>query len=169
MKFETKMCKYYHNFVGESVDSIRPNETSMFVSEGSRTTLSCTYDGSPNSLHWYQQKPGSRPEFLLLIHVSTRRVTEAKIADPRLSITLPKDQNEVDLIISSAAVSDSALYYSTLYKNISNETQGKYRIIESKCTKFTSAFGTVGKMLKRKIVTVIFFYYYLIIFVINSF
>ncbi|KAL7876402.1 hypothetical protein AOLI_G00113650 [Acnodon oligacanthus] len=37
---------------GESVDPIRPNETTISSSEGSRTTLSCIYDGTPYRLHW---------------------------------------------------------------------------------------------------------------------
>ncbi|KAL1280554.1 hypothetical protein QQF64_015154 [Cirrhinus molitorella] len=48
-------------------DVIRPDQPSVVLTEGSSITLSCTYDESAYSLHWYQQKPGSKPEFLLLI------------------------------------------------------------------------------------------------------
>ncbi|KAK3545922.1 hypothetical protein QTP70_016773 [Hemibagrus guttatus] len=53
--------------VAEAADnSIKPDQTNVFSMEGSNISLSCTYTGSVNSLHWYRQKPGSRPEFLLL-------------------------------------------------------------------------------------------------------
>ncbi|KAK3505994.1 hypothetical protein QTP70_001031 [Hemibagrus guttatus] len=57
--------------VAEAADnSIKPDQTNVFSTEGSNISLSCTYTGSVNSLHWYRQKPGSRPEFLLLIDES---------------------------------------------------------------------------------------------------
>ncbi|KAK3506219.1 hypothetical protein QTP70_002375 [Hemibagrus guttatus] len=57
--------------VAEAADnSIKPDQTNVFSMEGSNISLSCTYTGSVNSLHWYRQKPGSRPEFLLLIDES---------------------------------------------------------------------------------------------------
>uniref|UniRef100_A0A3B1JZ08 Ig-like domain-containing protein n=1 Tax=Astyanax mexicanus TaxID=7994 RepID=A0A3B1JZ08_ASTMX len=88
-------------------------QSSISITEGSSTTLSCTYTGSPLNLHWFQQKPGSRPEFLMLIDEATKIKITAKPPDPRLSIRL-HTSNKVDLIISSTAVSDSALYYCAL-------------------------------------------------------
>uniref|UniRef100_A0A3B1JRA8 Ig-like domain-containing protein n=1 Tax=Astyanax mexicanus TaxID=7994 RepID=A0A3B1JRA8_ASTMX len=88
-----------------------PDQSSISISEGRSITLSCTYTGSAYSLHWYQQKPGSRPEFLVLINeASGTNVTDQQL-DPRLSIKLHKQEKKVDLEISSTAVSDSALYY----------------------------------------------------------
>ncbi|KAI5103961.1 hypothetical protein C0J45_5587, partial [Silurus meridionalis] len=102
-------------FTVESADiSIRPEETTLSVTEGSNITLSCTYTGSVDRLHWYQQKPGSRPEFLLLIQETSEHVTKAQPPNLRLSIKLEKISKKVDLNISSAAVSDSALYYCAL-------------------------------------------------------
>uniref|UniRef100_A0A9J8AHC9 Ig-like domain-containing protein n=1 Tax=Cyprinus carpio carpio TaxID=630221 RepID=A0A9J8AHC9_CYPCA len=66
---------FFNVFAGESNGNvIRPNQPSVVLAEGSSTTLSCTYDGSAYSLHWYRQKPGSKPEFLLLIVRSTKTV-----------------------------------------------------------------------------------------------
>ncbi|KAI5085235.1 hypothetical protein C0J45_23814, partial [Silurus meridionalis] len=102
-------------FIVEAADiSIKPEETTLSVTEGSNITLSCTYTGSVYRLHWYQQKPGSRPEFLLLILESTKQIIEAQPPHPQLSIKLDKTNKKVDLHISSAAVSDSALYYCAL-------------------------------------------------------
>ncbi|KTF94695.1 hypothetical protein cypCar_00002414 [Cyprinus carpio] len=107
---------------------IRPNQPSVVLTEGSSTTLSCSYDRSAYSLHWYRQKPGSKPEFLQLIVESSKYVNKADQPHPHMSIRL-HDNKSVDLEISSAGVSDSAVYYcaleptvtgnpSTLYKNL---------------------------------------------------
>ena len=116
-------------FAGEvNGNAIRPDQPSVVLTEGSNITLSCTYDGSAYSLHWYRQTPGSTPEFLLLIVKSTKTEVPASPPQPHMSIRL--NDKRVDLEISSAAVSDSALYYcalqptvtgkpSTLHKNMS--------------------------------------------------
>uniref|UniRef100_A0A3B4CHG5 Ig-like domain-containing protein n=1 Tax=Pygocentrus nattereri TaxID=42514 RepID=A0A3B4CHG5_PYGNA len=106
-------------FHGETADIIKQNQTSMLVSEGSNATLSCTYGGNVYSLHWYQQKPGSRPEFLLLVDETTQHITKAETLE-RLSVSLNKQSKTVDLEISSAAVSDSAFYYCALFDKYSS-------------------------------------------------
>ncbi|KAF7705776.1 hypothetical protein C0J45_23976, partial [Silurus meridionalis] len=115
-------------FIVEAADySIKPEETTLSVTEGSNITLSCTYTGSVNTLHWYQQKPGSRPEFLLLIYESSKQVVEAQPPHPRLSIILEKIKKKVNLIISSAAVSDSALYYCALQPTVTGNPAALYK------------------------------------------
>uniref|UniRef100_A0A8C2F0X5 T-cell receptor alpha/delta variable 2.0.3 n=1 Tax=Cyprinus carpio TaxID=7962 RepID=A0A8C2F0X5_CYPCA len=105
---------------------IRPNQPSVVLTEGSSTTLSCTYDGSAYSLHWYRQKPGSKPEFLLLIMKSSKTVVPASPPHPHMSIRL-RNNNDVDLEISSAAVSDSALYYCALEPTVSGKPTTLYK------------------------------------------
>ncbi|KAF7705802.1 hypothetical protein HF521_019056, partial [Silurus meridionalis] len=102
--------------IAEAADiSIKPDQTHVFSNEGSNITLSCTYTGTVYYLYWYQQKPGSRPEFLLMIDESSGLVREAQTPHPQFSITNTKtEEKKVDLHISSAAVSDSALYYCAL-------------------------------------------------------
>ncbi|KAI5086041.1 hypothetical protein C0J45_24123, partial [Silurus meridionalis] len=115
-------------FIVEAADiSIKPEETTLSVTEGSNTTLSYTYTGSAYSLHWYQQKPGSKPEFLLLIDETSEHVTEAQPPNPRLSIKLDKTNKQVDLIISSAAVSDSDLYYCALVPTVTGNPAALYK------------------------------------------
>ncbi|KAI5609690.1 hypothetical protein C0J50_12094 [Silurus asotus] len=112
----------------ESADySIQPEKNTLTVTEGSNITLSCTYTGSVYSLHWYQQKPGSRPEFLLLIVESGKQVVKAQPPNPRLSIILEKISKKVDLIISSAAVSDSDLYYCALQPTVTGNPAALYK------------------------------------------
>ncbi|XP_047667065.1 uncharacterized protein LOC113633899 [Tachysurus fulvidraco] len=111
-------------------NSIKPDQTNVFSTEGSNISLSCTYTGSVNSLHWYRHKPGSRPEFLLMILEASKTVTPAQ-PPPRLSIKLNNDQDKkskkVDLIISSAAVSDSALYYCALRPTVKGNPAALYK------------------------------------------
>ncbi|KAL6490185.1 hypothetical protein MHYP_G00005300 [Metynnis hypsauchen] len=107
--------------------SIAPLDDKMQVHalEGERADLSCKYEKA-SYLFWYRQYPGSRPEYLLTIIPSTKHVIRASSLLQRLNAAV--DENRVDLLISSAAVSDSALYYcameptvtgnpATLYKN----------------------------------------------------
>uniref|UniRef100_A0A3B1J7W2 T-cell receptor alpha/delta variable 1 n=1 Tax=Astyanax mexicanus TaxID=7994 RepID=A0A3B1J7W2_ASTMX len=110
----------------KSMDPISPDQSSISITKGSTITLSCTYTVSARSLHWYQQKPGSRPEFLILIIESTKDVTRAQQPDPRLSIKLHKKEQKVDLEISSNAVSDSALYYCALEPTVTETHQALY-------------------------------------------
>ncbi|KAG1934794.1 hypothetical protein F2P79_019560 [Pimephales promelas] len=70
--------------------------------------LQPTYSGLGPSFQWYRQYPGSRPEFLIF-------QTETSVSsEPTLRLTaIPKkEMTQVDLEISSAEVSDSAVYYS---------------------------------------------------------
>uniref|UniRef100_A0A8C1LLH0 Ig-like domain-containing protein n=1 Tax=Cyprinus carpio TaxID=7962 RepID=A0A8C1LLH0_CYPCA len=78
-------------------------------SEGENVTLSCNYSITSEYLHWYRQYGKSKPEFLVLTY-DTKKDAQWSDVDPRFSANISKSQY-VDLEISSAAVSDSALYY----------------------------------------------------------
>ncbi len=118
---------FFNVFAGESNGNVvRPNQPSVVLTEGSSTTLSCSYDGSAYSLHWYRQKPGSKPEFLRLIVESSKYVTKADQPHPHMSITL-HDNKSVDLEITSAAVSDSALYYCALQPTVTGKQTTLYK------------------------------------------
>ncbi|KAK7159435.1 hypothetical protein R3I94_005691 [Phoxinus phoxinus] len=110
---------------------ITPVQTEMSGTEGDNITLSCSYS-SAVSLQWYRQYPGSAPEFLLIILHGTGKVSQkSKIVDqdPRFSGKVNEKKTHVDLEISPAKVTDSAMYYcaleptvtgkqTTLYKNV---------------------------------------------------
>uniref|UniRef100_A0A672Q6U4 Ig-like domain-containing protein n=1 Tax=Sinocyclocheilus grahami TaxID=75366 RepID=A0A672Q6U4_SINGR len=88
--------------------------------------LSCSYSTS-NYLYWYRQYPGSAPEFLELILDGTTKTKKSDV-DPRLSVKLTKqEQKHVDLKISSAAVSDSALYYCALRPTVTGNIWVPYK------------------------------------------
>ncbi|KAI5628773.1 hypothetical protein C0J50_10571, partial [Silurus asotus] len=94
-------------------DSIEQLFTHKVVDEGDGVTLSCSYQTTSTAystfLHWYRQHPKSRPQFLLYI---TQRGDLSQNKPAKMSATINGDQ--VNLIISSAAVSDSDLYYCAL-------------------------------------------------------
>uniref|UniRef100_A0A673GVB4 T-cell receptor alpha/delta variable 2.0.4 n=1 Tax=Sinocyclocheilus rhinocerous TaxID=307959 RepID=A0A673GVB4_9TELE len=87
-------------------------------------TLYCNY--TAYRLHWYRQKAGSKLEFLLLIDKSTKFVVPASPPLPHMSTSF-HNNNRVDLIISSAAVSDSALYYCALEPTVTGKPATQYK------------------------------------------
>uniref|UniRef100_A0A3B4CJ28 Ig-like domain-containing protein n=1 Tax=Pygocentrus nattereri TaxID=42514 RepID=A0A3B4CJ28_PYGNA len=92
--------------------------------DGDNVTLSCNYSTSPNdALQWYRQFPRSRPEFLLYIY---SHGTLSDPLPPRMSAEV-EDKKRVDLIISSAAVSDSALYYCALKHTVTGNPATLYK------------------------------------------
>uniref|UniRef100_A0A3Q3EJV3 Ig-like domain-containing protein n=1 Tax=Labrus bergylta TaxID=56723 RepID=A0A3Q3EJV3_9LABR len=121
---------------------IQPTED-VFASEGDTVTLDCTFETTrPNEFYWYQQYPGKQPQFIIS-HSGTGRL----ISDPvsGLSVTVREDEIHLDLQISSAALTDSAVYYcavkptvtgntTTLYKNLwrgysTTSTRGSHTLI----------------------------------------
>ncbi|KAI4885601.1 hypothetical protein NFI96_029762 [Prochilodus magdalenae] len=95
--------------VSDSPVSISPLGEKVDAVEGQTVTLSCRYDGDVRNLYWYRQYPGSRPEFLLMKVPGSAAVVPADPPFPRLDVN--NSNNVVNLEISSAAVSDSVLYY----------------------------------------------------------
>ncbi|KTF79691.1 hypothetical protein cypCar_00048079 [Cyprinus carpio] len=106
---------------------IKPNKTDVFAEEGSSVTLSCNFSASGGNdyLHWYRQYGRSKPEFLVLTYSKAKQAEVSKI-DPKFSVNIPKSEH-VDLEISSAAVSDSALYYCALAPTVTGNTSALYK------------------------------------------
>uniref|UniRef100_A0AAY5ER26 Immunoglobulin V-set domain-containing protein n=1 Tax=Electrophorus electricus TaxID=8005 RepID=A0AAY5ER26_ELEEL len=102
-----------------STQNIKPLERIKHVSEGDPVTLSCSFSMiGGDYLPWYRQYPSSRPEFLLFNN------------DPilsRITAEVIKAKDEMDLLISSAAVSDSALYYSALEPTVTGIPLSLYK------------------------------------------
>ncbi|KAI5607899.1 hypothetical protein C0J50_9747, partial [Silurus asotus] len=107
-------------------DSIKPHFTHKSVDEGDDVTLSCNYKTSYANpyLHWYRQQPKSKPVFLLYIDPSGFKTNPMP---PRLDAEVDKTNKEVDLIISSAAVSDSDLYYCALVPTVTGNPAALYK------------------------------------------
>ncbi|KAK3517146.1 hypothetical protein QTP86_017498 [Hemibagrus guttatus] len=112
--------------LGDSMaDSIKPLFTHKAVDEGDDVTLSCSYkdfSDTVQNLQWYRQYPKSKPDFLLYI---LENGDLSFNIPPRMSAKV-KDK-QVDLIISSAAVSDSALYYCALQPTVTGNPSALYK------------------------------------------
>ncbi|KAF4117433.1 hypothetical protein G5714_001986 [Onychostoma macrolepis] len=108
--------------------SIRPSQDDIHVTEKQPVMLSCKYEGSAYSLHWYRQYPGSKPEFVLLVtEASTKHVTYADPRIPGMDGKMSMKDKQVDLEISSASISDSALYYCALEPTVTGNTRTLYK------------------------------------------
>ena len=106
--------------------NITPKKTELFAEEGSNVTLSCSYS-SADYLYWYRQYPRSAPEFLVFIYDGATNTKKSDV-DPRLSGKITKrEQTHVDLEISSATVSDSAVYYCALRPTVTGNTETLYK------------------------------------------
>ncbi|ROL46418.1 T-cell receptor alpha chain V region CTL-F3 [Anabarilius grahami] len=109
-------------------NTIKPNTTDVGADEGQNVKLSCSYSstGVTDYLFWYHQYGRSKPEFLVSTF-STAKDPEVSKVDPRFSVKVEKkEQIHMDLIISSAAVSDSALYYCALRPTVTGNTRTLY-------------------------------------------
>ncbi|KAI5629094.1 hypothetical protein C0J50_10528 [Silurus asotus] len=116
--------------LGDSIaDSIETLFNHKVVDEGDDVTLSCKYKPTTstknNYLHWYIQHPQSKPEFLLYI---SQRGDLYPDKPPRMTAEIDDgDKKQVDLIISSAAVSDSDLYYCALAPTVTGNPAALYK------------------------------------------
>uniref|UniRef100_A0AAY4AH92 Ig-like domain-containing protein n=1 Tax=Denticeps clupeoides TaxID=299321 RepID=A0AAY4AH92_9TELE len=108
-----KMGLKWLYFAGVSLGNvITPFKAREHVTEGTDVTLYCNYSGG-TELYWYRQFLGSAPEFALYILESgMNRSADPPI--PRLTAHIQKSLKRVALKISTAAVSDSAVYYCAL-------------------------------------------------------
>ncbi|CAJ1073155.1 uncharacterized protein LOC127360987 [Xyrichtys novacula] len=122
------MCLYLFllgsNFIAlASMNTIKPVSPEETVQEGTNINLTCTYDGVIDNIQWYRQYQRSRPEFLLYI----REEGLIHLIDSDFSAYINKNNKRVDLQISSAAVTDSAVYYCALRPTVTGNTKTLYK------------------------------------------
>ncbi|KAL7386783.1 hypothetical protein ABVT39_013664 [Epinephelus coioides] len=119
-------------FFGVSCEELTPVKNEEYSLEGSTVTLSYRYSKQATSsdyFYWYRQYPGKPPEFLIS-HLGSG----TKISDPipGLSFKVSEDKTQMDLQISSAAVTDSAVYYCAVRPTVTGNTKTLYKNIMSK-------------------------------------
>ncbi|KAL7386792.1 hypothetical protein ABVT39_013786 [Epinephelus coioides] len=97
-----------------SCEELTPVKNEEYSLEGSTVTLSYRYSRTitaSDHFFWYQKYPGKPPEFLVYISgYNITRPAESLMSDTKFSTKL-SGENHLDLQISSAAVTDSAVYY----------------------------------------------------------
>ncbi|KAF4117440.1 hypothetical protein G5714_001993 [Onychostoma macrolepis] len=114
---------------GSFANDITPVQTDVYKKEGENVTLSCSYS-SASTLQWYRQYPGSAPEFFVLILHSTGEVSqksEIVERDPRFFGKVNEEKTHVILEISSAKLTDAALYYCALTPTVTGNTRSLYK------------------------------------------
>ncbi|KAI9518321.1 hypothetical protein NQZ68_038592 [Dissostichus eleginoides] len=120
---------------GVSCEDLTALQKELFSPEGSTVTLSYRYSKTitaSDDFFWYRQYPGKQPEFLLYISgTSFTRLAESVKSDTKFSSKLSAEKN-IDLSISSAAVTDSAVYYSALRPTVTGNTTTLYKNLWSK-------------------------------------
>ncbi|KAF4089703.1 hypothetical protein AMELA_G00070370 [Ameiurus melas] len=110
--------------MADSVETLFPHKV---VDEDDDITLSCRYKttiSTGNYLHWYRQYPKSTPEFLLYISQGGELSSNLPT---RMTAKVNGDNKQVDLLISSAVVSDSALYYCALAPTVTGNPTALFK------------------------------------------
>ncbi|KAL7387272.1 hypothetical protein ABVT39_021174 [Epinephelus coioides] len=100
---------FLYILTGVSCEELTPVKNEEYSLEGSTVTLSYRYSKNADGrdqFYWYRQYPGKPPEFLI-----SHSGTEAILNQPIPGLTIKVDQNLINMNISSAAVTDSAVYY----------------------------------------------------------
>ncbi|CAI5677034.1 unnamed protein product [Oreochromis niloticus] len=111
----------------EELTAINTQKSSL---EGSTVTLSCRYSKPVVGTYyffWYQQYPGKPPEFLIS-HSDKGQLT----SDPVIRLSVKVNETLMTLQISSAAVTDSAVYYCALQPTVTGNTKTLYKNLWSK-------------------------------------
>uniref|UniRef100_A0A672Q1A4 T-cell receptor alpha/delta variable 8.0 n=1 Tax=Sinocyclocheilus grahami TaxID=75366 RepID=A0A672Q1A4_SINGR len=115
-------------FIGNSfADTIQPSSSEKHIFRGANVTLSCNYSGLVYDLQWYRNFGGFRTEFLILVNENS----EASEPSLRLSAKDSKEKKQVNLTISSAEVTDSALYYCALRPTVTESPEALYKNSDS--------------------------------------
>uniref|UniRef100_A0A3Q3GZL7 Ig-like domain-containing protein n=1 Tax=Labrus bergylta TaxID=56723 RepID=A0A3Q3GZL7_9LABR len=100
---------------------IQPTED-VFASEGDTVTLDCQFETSTTLyLFWYRQEMGDFPKYMWKGYGGFSENA------PGISIERYKERNRVDLQISSAALTDSAVYYCALRPTVTGNTTTLYK------------------------------------------
>ncbi|XP_044075085.1 uncharacterized protein LOC122886672 [Siniperca chuatsi] len=110
---------------GVSCEELTPVKNEEFSLEGSTVTLSCKYGkGAADYFFWYRQHPGKAQQFLIS-HLESGEILANPVSG--LSVKVSEDKTRMDLQISSAAVTDSALYYCAVRPTVTGNPQSLYK------------------------------------------
>ncbi|KAL7386018.1 hypothetical protein ABVT39_002905 [Epinephelus coioides] len=112
-------------FFGVSCEELTPVKNEEYSLEGSTVTLSYRYSKQAtgaNQFYWYRQYPGKPPEFFMY-HSGTGAILDQRIP----GLTIKVDQNLINMNISSAAVTDSAVYYCVVRPTVTAKPQSLYK------------------------------------------
>uniref|UniRef100_A0A672Y609 Ig-like domain-containing protein n=1 Tax=Sphaeramia orbicularis TaxID=375764 RepID=A0A672Y609_9TELE len=109
-------------FVPSGVDceDLSPTENEESSLEGNSVTLTYKYPKmvSTDYFFWYRQYPGKPPQ-LLISHSSSGSTGIEKVSGLKINV----EKNLISMSISSAAVSDSAVYYCAVRPTVTGNSK----------------------------------------------
>ncbi|CAI5677038.1 unnamed protein product [Oreochromis niloticus] len=117
---------------GVSCEDLTPTNKEVFSVEGSTVTLSYRYSkkaAGSDEFYWYRQYPGKPPEFLIS-HLPSGEIMKEEISG--LSVSVSEDKTLMTLQISSAAMTDFAVYYCAVRPTVTGNTKTLYKNLWSK-------------------------------------
>uniref|UniRef100_A0A8C8CQV6 Ig-like domain-containing protein n=1 Tax=Oncorhynchus tshawytscha TaxID=74940 RepID=A0A8C8CQV6_ONCTS len=97
---------------------ITPYTDAVLALDGDRVTLSCNYS-SGNYLQWYRHYLKSAPQLLVMEYMPGKT--------PGFTLNHDKKAKSMELEISSAEVTDSALYYCALNPTVTGNPEILYK------------------------------------------
>nr|KAF6488080.1 T cell receptor alpha variable 14/delta variable 4 [Rousettus aegyptiacus] len=100
-------------WIGSSIaQRVTQGQRAMFVQEKEAVTLDCRYDTSVSSytLFWYKQPSSGAMIFL----IRQDSYNKQNATEDRYSLNFQKANNFANLVISTAQLEDSALYFCAL-------------------------------------------------------
>uniref|UniRef100_A0A3P9JCA3 Immunoglobulin V-set domain-containing protein n=1 Tax=Oryzias latipes TaxID=8090 RepID=A0A3P9JCA3_ORYLA len=106
---------------GSSEDLLKPlKDELMSTLEGTSVTLSYKYPklSTGDYFYWYQQFPGKPLEFMIS-HSSSGTKGNEKVKGLKIQV----ENKQIDLQISSAAVTDSAVYYCAVQPTVTGNNK----------------------------------------------
>ncbi|MEQ2282253.1 hypothetical protein AMECASPLE_038620 [Ameca splendens] len=119
---------------GVSCEGLTAVKDEEFSLEGSSVTLSYRYSKpaiGTDYFFWYRQYSGNPPE-LLISHTGTGAEISQPV--PGLSFKVTDDKTQMDLLISSAAVTHSAVYYCAVRPTVTGNTRTLYKNLQYSTT-----------------------------------
>ncbi|XP_049931021.1 uncharacterized protein LOC126409126 [Epinephelus moara] len=124
---------FLYILTGVSCEELTPVKNEEYSLEGSTVTLSYRYSKSADMndyFFWYRQYPGKPLEFIMFISgMNITKTAESLKSDTRFFTELTEEKRRVDLQISSAAVTDSAVYYCAVRPTVTANTKTLYEIM----------------------------------------
>ena len=109
--------------VGVSCEELTPVHSEVLGLEGSSVTLSYKYPklSSGDYFFWYRQYPGEPPQ-LLVSHSAS-----GQVGNPKSGLEIKVVEKQIHMQMSSAAVTDSAVYYCALQPTVTTNPQSLYK------------------------------------------
>uniref|UniRef100_A0A3P9JBW9 Ig-like domain-containing protein n=1 Tax=Oryzias latipes TaxID=8090 RepID=A0A3P9JBW9_ORYLA len=121
-------------------DAISPDQDQLTGTEGKSVTMKCNYQTADSYpyLYWYKHDSDLQaPQFILWKGIGMTKIEGLKIQ---------VQNKQIDLQISSAAVSDSAVYYCALQPTVTGNNKTLYKNLQQNTTTSTGGRSNIKKV-----------------------